>query len=126
MNLLFRILGFLYLVKSINSFIDCSWNMWSMPPSMQWVDITYIWNLWRSFSDLREDPIPYLTKSNISHPLSKIESLFLLWKQTSQELGMMPSVSLNCQVTMIVMNSSFQLSLLKKLSLFLSLSLSCC
>ena len=42
------------------------------------MDISYIWNLWRrSCSDVREDSISYLTKSNISHPLWQIEILFL-------------------------------------------------
>ena len=39
-----------------------------------------------------------------------------LWYKTSQELQMLPSVTLNCQVTMIVMNSGIQMSEMSKIS----------
>ena len=50
-------------------------------------------------------------------------TLFLVLQETSQELQMLFSVTLNCQVTMIVMNSCSQLSLSLSLSLSLYLSL---
>ena len=41
---------------------------------------------------------------------SQNDGHLLLFKQTSQELRMLSSVTINCQVTKIVMNSGSQLS----------------
>ena len=43
-------------------------------------------------------------------------TLFLVLQETSQELQMLFSVTLNCQVTMIVMNSGSQLSEMSTIS----------
>ena len=42
--------------------------------------------------------------------LKKKENANDLWEETSQELRMLSSVTINCQITKIVMNSGSQLS----------------
>ena len=66
-----------------------------------------------SLDSLREtmDGLRSCISKTMNHlSLSNTIDSLSVFKQTSQELRMLSSVTLNCQVTMIVMNSGSQLS----------------